>query len=258
MLCKDIMQVVEATYPRHKALEWDNVGLLVGRQDKDVQKVYVALDITDSVIERAIEQDVDLIVTHHPMVFSPIKQVTDADLVGRRILKLIQHDICYYAMHTNYDVVSMADLSSAILGLKDTSVLEATNAERTEGIGRVGTLNKPMTVLECCELVKEKFALDAVKVYGDLNQVVHCVAISPGSGKHMSELAISKGADVFVTAEIDHHEGIDSNAEGLAIIDAGHYGLEHIFIEDMVGFLQKNIGNIEVLGAQVEHPFHVV
>ncbi len=252
------MQVIEATYPRHKALEWDNVGLLVGRQDKDVQKVYVALDMTDAVIEEAIEKDIDLIVTHHPMVFSPIKQVTDADLVGRRILKLIQHDICYYAMHTNYDVVSMADLSSVILGLKDTSVLEVTNAEGTEGIGRVGTLEHPMTILECCELVKEKFTLDTVKVYGDLNQVVECVAISPGSGKHMSELALEKGANVFVTAEIDHHEGIDSNAEGLAIIDAGHYGLEHIFIQDMVEFLEKYITNIEVIGAQVEHPFHVI
>lgn len=252
------MQVIEGTYPKQKALEWDNVGLLVGRQDKDVQKVYVALDITDEVIEQAVEKKVDLIVTHHPMLFSPIKQVTDADLVGRRVLKLVQHDICYYAMHTNYDVVGMADLSSSILELENTSVLEATNAEGTEGIGRVGNLKKPLSVLECCELVKEKFALENVKVYGDLNQMVNCVAISPGSGKHMSGLAIAKGADVFVTAEIDHHEGIDSNAEGLAIIDAGHYGLEYIFIEDLVAFLNRNIAEIEVIGANIKHPFQVI
>ena len=252
MLCRDLIRTIENTYPKENAMEWDNVGLLVGRYNKDIQKVYVALDATDDVIAQAIQWGADLLVTHHPMLFSPMKQVTDEDLVGQRILKLVQHDISCYAMHTNYDVLRMADLSSQILGLKVTSALDE------NGIGRVGNLEKTMTVLECCELVKEKFHLEAVKVYGNLEQSVTNVAISPGSGKHMSEFAIAKGADVFVTAEIDHHEGIDANAEGLAIIDAGHYGLEHIFIRDMVEFLEQNIGQIEVLGAEISHPFHII
>ena len=97
-----------------------------------------------------------------------------------------------------------------------------------------------------------------MKVYGNLQQVVSNVALSPGSGKHMSELAIEKGADVFITAEIDHHEGLDANAEGMAIIDAGHYGLEHIFIQDMVEYFKQNFKQIEVLGAEISHPFHIV
>ena len=233
-------------------MEWDNVGLLAGRCDKEIQKVFVAVDATDDIIAQAKAWGADLLITHHPLLFSPVKKVTDQDMVGRRMLELLQADICYYAMHTNYDVLRMADLASDILGLKGTRQLEES------GIGRVGELEGPMTVLECCELVKDKFHLEAVKVYGELQQEIRCVAISPGSGKHMSDLAKGKGAEVFITAEIDHHEGIDANADGMAIIDAGHYGLEHIFIEDMVGFLKQNIKQIEVLGAEISHPFHVV
>lgn len=252
MLCKDLIRIIETTYPCEQAMEWDNVGLLVGRYHKDIQKVYVALDATDDVIEAAIQNGVDMLITHHPVLFSPVKQVTDNDLIGRRILKLIQNDICYYAMHTNYDILKMAQLSSDILGLKDAVVLEE------NGIGRVGNLVSEMTLLECCELVKEKFQLDSVKVYGDLQQPVRRIAISPGSGKHMSELAIEKGAHAFITAEIDHHEAIDSNATGMAIVDAGHYGLEHIFIRDMVEYFKQNVKQIEVLGAEISHPFHMI
>lgn len=258
MLCRDIMKVIENTYPKHAAMEWDNVGLLVGCTEKEVRKIYVALDATDEIIEDVISQGADMLVTHHPLIFSPLKQITNEQLIGRRVVKLLQHDISYYAMHTNYDVLGMADLSSRILGLSGTEILEMTNEERAEGFGRVGKLPKTMTVRECCEHVKHKFHLNTVKVYGDLDASVKRVAISPGSGKHMSELALKKGAEVFITAEIDHHEGLDSNAEGMAIIDAGHYGLEHIFVEDMAAYLQENLASVEIVKASIVHPFQVI
>ena len=102
MLCKEIIQVIEASYPREAALGFDNVGLLAGRAEKEVNRIYLALDATDAVIDRAIEAGADLLVTHHPLIFNPMKKVTDEDFIGRRILKIIQNDLCYYAMHTNY------------------------------------------------------------------------------------------------------------------------------------------------------------
>ena len=258
MLCRDIMKVIETTYPKHAALEWDNVGLLVGRAEKEVKKIYVALDATDEVIDDAVIREVDMLITHHPLLFSPLKKITDEHFVGSRVVKLLQHDISYYAMHTNYDVLGMAELSGAILGLRDTEVLEVTDMEQMEGIGRVGSLPAEMTLQKCCELVKEKFHLNGVKVFGDMQQIIKRVAISPGSGKHMTELAIEKGADVFVTAEIDHHEGIDSVAQGTAVIDAGHYGLEHIFINDIAEYLQVKLREIEVITAPNTHPFQLV
>lgn len=258
MLCKDIINKIEDTYPRSAAEEWDNVGLLVGRADKDIQRIYVALDATDEVIFEAICQKADLLLTHHPLLFTPLNQITGDDFIGRRILKLAQNDISYYAMHTNYDVVRMAALAGDLLGLRETEVMHVTDEESGEGIGRVGKLERKVTVKECCELVKEKFQLATVKVYGDLDAVAERVAISPGSGKHMSDYAILKGANAFVTAEIDHHEALDANARGMAIIDAGHYGLEHIFIEDMVDFLNKNMQGVEIIGDPLKHPFCVI
>ena len=258
MLCRDIMKVIEATYPKHAALEWDNVGLLVGRTEKEVKKIYVALDATDEVIEQAVAANADMLITHHPLLFSPLKKITDEHFIGGRVVKLLQHDISYYAMHTNYDVCGMADISAAILGLDGAETLEVTDKESMEGIGRVGDFSSPMSLQSCGEFIKEKFQLDSVKVFGDLSSTVQRVAICPGSGKGMTELALEKNADVLVTGDIGHHEGIDAVAQGLAIIDAGHYGLEHIFIEDMANYLRKNIEGIVVETHEITHPFQVI
>ena len=258
MLCRDIMKVIEATYPKHAALEWDNVGLLVGRTEKEVKKIYVALDATDEVIEQAVAANADMLITHHPLLFSPLKKITDEHFIGNRVVKLLQHDISYYAMHTNYDVCGMADISAAILGLDGAETLEVTDKESMEGIGKVGDFSGPMSLQSCGEFIKEKFQLDSVKVFGDLSSTVQRVAICPGSGKGMTELALEKNADVLVTGDIGHHEGIDAVAQGLAIIDAGHYGLEHIFIEDMANYLRKNIEGIVVETHEITHPFQVI
>ena len=258
MLCRDIMKVIEATYPKHAALEWDNVGLLVGRTEKEVKKIYVARDATDEVIEQAVAANADMLITHHPLLFSPLKKITDEHFIGGRVVKLLQHDISYYAMHTNYDVCGMADISAAILGLDGAETLEVTDKESMEGIGKVGDFSDPMSLQRCGEFIKEKFQLDSVKVFGDLSSTVQRVAICPGSGKGMTELALEKNADVLVTGDIGHHEGIDAVAQGLAIIDAGHYGLEHIFIEDMANYLRKNIEGIVVETHEITHPFQVI
>ena len=129
MLCKEIIQVIEASYPREAALGFDNVGLLAGRAEKEVNRIYLALDATDAVIDRAIEAGADLLVTHHPLIFTPMKKVTDEDFIGRRILKIIQNDLCYYAMHTNYDVLGMAALSEQVLGIQNTEVLRQWRAQ---------------------------------------------------------------------------------------------------------------------------------
>lgn len=258
MLCRDIINVIENTYPKQAALEWDNVGLLVGRTEKKVDKIYVALDATDEVIDAAIASGADMLVTHHPLIFTPMKKITDEHFIGNRVVKLLQHDISYYAMHTNYDVLGMAKLSGEMLRLHEEDVFEVTDSEQNIGIGRIGKLEREMTLGECCEWVKKAFALPSVRVFGDVNKKVVCAAISPGSGKHMSDVAIEKGADVLITGDIDHHEGIDAVSRGLAIIDAGHYGLEYIFIEDMVKYLKQHLEKVTVEQAEIVQPFQTI
>lgn len=100
MLCKEIMEKIENVYPKDAALSWDNVGLLAGRDDKEVRKIYVALDATDEVVEDVICQKADMLVTHHPLIFGGMKQINNRDFIGRRLLQLLGNDISYYAMHT--------------------------------------------------------------------------------------------------------------------------------------------------------------
>lgn len=260
MLCREIMQVIEVSYPREVALDFDNVGLLVGREEKEVSRVYIALDATDAVIDSAILSGADMLITHHPLIFTPLKAVTDGDFVSRRVLKLIQKDIAYYAMHTNYDVLGMAQLSEQVLGIHKTEVLNVTaqRGDLPEGIGRIGNLDKPMTLRECCVYIKHKLNLGSVKVFGDMERMVHRLAVSPGSGKSAVRPAIEKGADVLVTGDIGHHEGVDAVEQGLAVIDAGHYGTEYIFVEDMKNFLEGKLPVLEITTAPVVHPFQVM
>lgn len=259
MQCKEIMDVIEEVYPKEAALGFDNVGLQAGRSDQEVARIYLALDATEEVIRAAKDSGADMLITHHPLIFSPLKSVTDEQFVSRRILELIQSDISYYAMHTNYDVLGMAELSERILGLSDTQVLDVTGeiGGREEGIGRIGSLEKSMTLRECCGYVKERLGLDFVKVSGDLDREVRRLAVSPGSGKSAVAPAIAKGADVLVTGDIGHHDRLDAWEQGLAVIDAGHYGTEYIFIEDMKQFLEKRLDGAEIRTAPAAHPFFI-
>ena len=175
-------------------------------------------------------------------------------------MRLIGADISCYAMHTNYDVLGMAELSEKVLGIKDTEVLDATMMRegKEEGIGRIGNLEEPMTLRECCVYVKHKLNLGSIKVFGDMDQNISRMAVSPGSGKSAVAPAIAKGADVLVTGDIGHHDGLDAVGEGLAVIDAGHYGTEYIFMEDMKRFFEHKLPGIEAVTAPVVHPFQVI
>lgn len=260
MLCSEITKMIEDVYPKSAALDFDNVGLQAGRSDKEVHCVYLALDATDKVIEQAKEVGADMLITHHPLIFAPLKSVTDENFISRRIVKLIQSDISYYTMHTNYDVLGMAELSGDVLKLSDTEVLEVTSSqnEASEGLGRIGTLPETMTLKACCVYVKEKLNLGAVKVFGDMEKTVSRLAILPGAGKSTIPTAIEKGADVLVTGDIGHHDGLDAVEQGLSIIDAGHYGTEYIFIEDMRKFFAEKMPQIEVVTAPIVHPFQIL
>ena len=212
------------------------------------------MDATDEAIEEAIANGADMLLTHHPMIFKGMKRVTQEDFIGRRIIRLIQNDMVYYAMHTNFDVMGMADLAADYLGISDTRVLEITSVSETgeEGIGRYGSLKKEMTVRECCEEVKQAFSLENVKVFGDLERKVKTAAISPGSGKSVISNAL------LITSDIDHHEGIDAVAQNMTVIDAGHYGVEHIFIPYMEQYLKREAKELEIAVQPLTFPFQII
>ena len=258
--CKEIINCIEKLAPVSYAESWDNVGLLVGDRVKEVHRIMTALDATDSVIAQAVEAKADMLVTHHPMIFSAIKHVTNDDFIGRRIIRLIQNDISYYAMHTNCDVCIMNDVAAEMIGLSKEDVLEEVgkNPEtgKAAGIGTVGDLKEPVTVRELAERVKEVFGISHVRVTGDLERMVQRAAISTGAGKSMAEYARQKGAQVFISGDLDHHTVIDMLDQGMQIIDAGHYGTEHFMAEYMFTYLQKQFGDmVDIVQAKETDPF---
>ncbi|MCR4716490.1 MAG: Nif3-like dinuclear metal center hexameric protein [Lachnospiraceae bacterium] len=250
MKCKDIVNLLERLSPPSYACDWDNVGLQVGHFEQGVKRILVTLDNTLDAVEYAIDNDVDMIITHHPMIFKGIKMVNDSSAGGRKVLAMAENHIAYFAMHTNFDIMgSMADIAAKRIGLNVEEPLEITvvNEDKAEGIGRVGRMPSDISIRDLALMVKDKFEMPNVMVYGDLDKIISRVAISPGSGKSMISEAVKKNAEVLITGDIGHHEGIDAWEDGLAIIDATHYGLEYIFIAFIEEYLKNNTEGIELL-----------
>lgn len=260
MRLEEIIEKLEELSPSSFAAGWDNVGLLAGRCDKEIKRIVIALDPSDDVIEQAVAMEADMLLTHHPMIFKPIQKINSGHFIGRKLIKLIQNDISYFVMHTNFDVMGMADAAADELGLRSREVLETTYEDEIskEGFGRIGILSRQMSLEECALFVKERFDTGAVKVFGNLLLPVKRVAISPGSGKSMIKNAIAAKAEVLITGDIDHHDGMDAVAQGLAIIDAGHFGLEHIFVPYMQEYLQRECREAEVIAARENCPFIIL
>lgn len=237
MKCNNILDNLLKVMPRELAMSWDNVGLLAGSKEKEVKNIVVCLDLSEKLIERAISLKADLIVSHHPLIFSPIKNVTDETSVGKRLVSLIKNDISYIALHTNYDIAAgcMSDLVAERIGLRGEPLEKTASMEEEDvGIGKVGDLEKHLKISEIAKLVKERFNLPHLRIFdGGEDRLLSRIAISPGSSKGMYKAAYEKRASLLISGDISHHDAIDALELGVATIDAGHYGLEHIFIADM-------------------------
>lgn len=257
----DIIKKLAQEYPLSMAMSWDNPGLQVGRMDWEVKKVFVALDATEEVIAQCVEQEVQLLVTHHPLLMSGVRKVNEDDMYGRKILTMIENGIAHYAMHTNYDVIRMTELAKNAVQMTDTEVLEVTGTYEdgcAYGIGCTGNLPKKMTAAECCAHVKKAFGLDSVRLFGDPQKEIQRVALSPGSGKSMIGCALKAGAELLITGDIGHHDGLDAVDQGMLVMDAGHYGIEQIFIAQMKEYLQEQFPEIQVESAGQQSPFLVL
>lgn len=254
---RDIIEKLERDFPCRMAMDWDNPGLQVGRRDGRVHKAAVALDATDEVVEQCVSQDVDFLLTHHPLLLSGIRQINDGSMAGRRILTMAEQGIAHYAMHTNFDTARMGELAADRLSLQERRILEVTGSDESGeyGIGFAGNLPGSMTARECCSFAKKAFGLDTIRLFGDPERTVRYIAVSPGSGKSMIKPALNLGAELLITGDIGHHDGIDAADQGLLVADAGHYGIEHIFIAHMYEWMRREFPQIETAALQPEAPF---
>lgn len=232
--CIEIVNKLKELAPPKLAENWDNVGLLVGDSNAEINKILISLDATKEVVDEAVDKKVDMILTHHPIIFKGVKNINTSSVLGRKIIKLIKNDICVYSAHTNLDAANegLSTYLANMLQLEDSNILEPTNKFDILdqcGTGRIGYIEE-MTLDELCNLVKDRLNLDRIRVIGDLKRKVKKIAVSPGSSMEFSETAYKKGADVYVTGDIKYHDAQEYREKGMALIDAGHFGTENIVI----------------------------
>ncbi len=240
MKVSEIRELVEKAFAPSLAEEWDNVGLLVGRGDKEVKKVLLTLDVTPFVVKEAIDARVDMIVSHHPMMFSGVKSVTDDTVEGKMLLDLIGADISVYAAHTNLDSAKggLNDYLAKLFELKNVEVVLEGSMEGS-GLGRIGDLPSQMTAREFAELTKEKLNTP-VRVSGDLDKIISRVAVGSGASDDIATAAVEMGADLILTGDLKYHRTQDIIGLDVVMIDAGHYPTEIMAIEIFESILKDS------------------
>ncbi len=279
-----VTEKLEQLAPKAAACDWDNPGLLVGRSDREVSRIYVALDASCAVVDAAIDAGCDLIVTHHPIIFRGVKSINDQSALGLKLMDLIRNDVSVFSMHTNFDSCpgGMADIVCAALGLRKTGLMEPTrflpeNAQNgaaeglqlrvveTEGdvnpdaygIGFTAELPELLSAAELAARVKACFGLPFVQYY-DAGMPIRRIACCPGSGRGELKEVLSLGVDAFLSGDMGHHEGLDLCEEGISLLDAGHYGLEHIFVHYIAGFLRTQFPEAEIIEEELHFPAQIV
>ena len=237
----DLVELLEELMPSNLAEDWDNVGLMLGRKGKTVKKILLALDLTKEVVEQAIAQKADLIVTHHPAIFKKLKRVVDNDWQQDLLLTLAEHGIAVYSAHTNLDCVSTGvnDVLAKLLKLEDADVLDEGN-----GLGRIGTVEE-MSLTDYAQLVKASLKADYV-VVGDAGKTVRKVAVCGGAGSDLIDLALAKGADTLVTGDVKYHSAQQAVFSGLNIIDAGHQPTELPVLDKLADRLSLRLVEREI------------
>lgn len=222
----EVCTVLEKYAPLSLAEDYDNVGLLLGDKNSEVTGILTTLDVDMEVAIEAVSCGANLIVSHHPIMFSPIKKITDATPEGRLLLFLIQNNIAVYASHTNLDAAEggLNDLIAGFLKLSD--IVPLREYSEGGGIGRVGTLPHPMPLRSLVAAVCEIFSLNFVRHTGDVHRPVSRVAICSGGGGSLTEDAINANADVYITGDLKYNGVRDAAQEGLDIIEVGHFASE--------------------------------
>ena len=253
---REIEEALFTMAPKVGAMEWDNVGHLVGDPEAQVSRVLVALDITQAVVEEAVAAGCQLIVSHHPVIWGGAKSVTDQTPTGRKLLALAENHIAAICAHTNLDTVAdgVNDALARRLGLSDIAQLKQDGVDgrgRPYGIGRVGRVEE-QPLKDFARFVKKELGANGVRLV-DGGRPVRKVAVGGGSCSDMMGDALALGCDTFVTADVKYDGFLDAKALGLNLIDAGHFPTENVVCPVLRDWLDSQFSDVEVAISRVHH-----
>ena len=244
---RDIEQRLYEIAPKELAFSWDNVGQLLGDPDQTVERVLVALDITEAVADEALALGCQLIVAHHPVMnckWLPVQTVRSDTPQGHLLLKLLRNGVSAICMHTNLDAADggVNDTLAETLELIDPGPLGVEG----ELLCRMGTLKDPMPLAEFAKYVCQKLGSNGVR-YAGANKLVSRVAVGGGSCADSQDAAIAAGCDTFVTSDIKYHDFLDAAGKGINLIDAGHFPTENPVCQKLVSYLTAQFPELTVI-----------
>jgi len=246
-----IIDLMETIAPSRLAEKWDNVGLQVGKAAWPVKRVRVALDPLTDIVEQACNDHIDLLITHHPLIFRPLPRIDFATPVGRMIRMAAQHHLAIFAAHTNLDSArdGLNDLLAQRIGLKNVSVFAQTPEPSSpsgqtpgynEGLGRIGTFAKGIELAALAAAIKTELNPEHVKYAGNPHLMVNKIAVCTGSGASLMSRFLESDAQVFISGDLHYHNARDAEANQRGLIDIGHFASEHL----IVAALQETLMNM--------------
>lgn len=245
----DIFKYIDGIAPFNTAMDFDNVGILVGDEKDNVKKCVVALDITKDVVNEAVNIGANLIISHHPIIFNPLKQLS-ADSIPYLLAKSGVSAIC---AHTNLDMAAFGVNSclAELLEIKNTTALSLYKTKSEElPMGLVGELCKYYSCDEFAKFVKEKLNCEGIR-YTATERKIKRVALCSGSGGDLIGEVIKKNADAFITGEIKHHEILLAGENDICVVDAGHFKTEDVVILPLVNKLSDKFDSVEFIKSSV-------
>jgi dinuclear metal center YbgI/SA1388 family protein len=251
----EVTAALDARYDPSLAEDWDAVGLVCGDPEETVRSVLFAVDPTAAVVDEAIAAGVDLLVTHHPLLLTPVHGVPASDPKGRLVHRLVRAGTGLFVAHTNADRAAdhgVNDALAAALGLIDPTPLDPAHAffehpgtPSRAGLGRVGKLTGALTLREFAERVAEVLPATAsgVRVAGDPERLVQKVAVCGGSGGSLLGAATAAGADVLLTSDLKHHPVVEAGeSSGPALCEVAHYASEWPWLPVAADLLHRDLG----------------
>jgi len=241
----DILDVLNSIAPAELAEAWDNVGLMLGGLDEEVRGIVLGLDPVDGLLDEAIGKGANLVVTHHPAIFRPLKKIDIGEPEGAFIARSLRENINIISCHTNLDSAAggVNDVLAASLGLQDIRPLVPNSAstERGIGMGRIGEYDPPITGEQFITALKKACGLELVLSAGKPVSEVRSVALCGGSGSDLAVIAKRAGAQVFVTSEVKHSVACWAGQANFWILDAGHFATENPVVSFLAGSLQQKM-----------------
>ncbi len=267
---EEIIELINSIAPFDIAEEWDNCGLQAGNLNQEVKKVIIGLDVSIPLMNAAKESRCDIVLTHHPLMLTPEKNIDFSKMPGKAIEIAARHRINIISAHTNLDKADdgLNDCFAAMLGIQKTKVFytgtqPVASEDEIIGIGRIGSLEKQTSLIQFAETVKEKLALNHLRITGNMDMPIETIAVCTGSGGSLVDAFLRSNADAYVTGDIKYHEArlIEENSK--ALIDVGHFGSEFMAVELLHDKLsqaaQKKQLNIEIKKFKEEKdPFIIV